>query len=309
MGWLYRYTSREGRRLKHEINELRGTLPELDQQITHAREPIREARKLWAQAVLASEMSTKLIKDKNFLPNPNFYVTEKGDYIVYKSGLKIKIPSIMMLTYNSEGSNDPNSRYFTRRAHWPGGASGLTYGKGYDMGYKHWSTIKNDLLRVGLQPEEVAEFYGAQGLKKRAAKRFLQLHQKDLAVMTEEQETQLFQITWKREEREALRIYNGIRKKEIVENKSKSKEQRVKVYPEQKNLHPAIWRFIVDCKYRGDYNSRSRKIISSAVRDNDPQALLKILKTHAYWKNVPEQRHQNRLYWLANDIKNSQSKL
>lgn len=44
-----------------------------------------------------------------------------------------KMPSQGRLTFETEGNDDATSPYYTRRLHWPEGASGVTIGRGPDL--------------------------------------------------------------------------------------------------------------------------------------------------------------------------------
>lgn len=42
------------------------------------------------------------------------------------------------VTFNAEGNDIQHSIFFSRHIHWPGGKSGVTLGRGYDMGGALW---------------------------------------------------------------------------------------------------------------------------------------------------------------------------
>ena len=68
-------------------------------------------------------------------------------FCILASYLKVKKGQI---TFNSEGNNNKKSRYYSRKPHVPGGKSGITIGRGYDMGGKSKKTVFADLIKAGL---------------------------------------------------------------------------------------------------------------------------------------------------------------
>lgn len=51
-------------------------------------------------------------------------------------------------TYEHEGHN--SGFYNSKRIHWPGSASGVTIGRGYDMRKRTRDAVINDLIAVGI---------------------------------------------------------------------------------------------------------------------------------------------------------------
>lgn len=56
------------------------------------------------------------------------------------------------ITFDAEGNDNPRSPYFSRVLHWPGGASGVTIGRGYDMKGRSETSVYNDLFQSGIDP-------------------------------------------------------------------------------------------------------------------------------------------------------------
>lgn len=81
-------------------------------------------------------------------------------------------------------------RGVSNRLHWPGGASGVTLGPGYDMKERTSIAIAEDMKAIGV-PESVAlKISGAAGLSGNAAKAFAE-DCRSLVNLTPQQETQL----------------------------------------------------------------------------------------------------------------------
>ena len=74
----------------------------------------------------------------------------------------------LILKHEVGGGASYYSRYLSRPT-WPGGASGVTIGVGYDLGYNSRSQIAADWK--GLPPEVVARLQSAAGVKGQAARR------------------------------------------------------------------------------------------------------------------------------------------
>ena len=79
------------------------------------------------------------------------------------------------LTFNAEGNNKKGSRYYSRKPHVPGKSSGITLGRGYDMGLKSVVQIATDLLQAGLSSGLAKLFSKGAGLKGQSATEFLEV--------------------------------------------------------------------------------------------------------------------------------------
>jgi len=62
-------------------------------------------------------------------------------------------PKFGQLAWDSKGNNDPNSQFFSRKAHVPSSASGVTIGRGYDLKHRASAEASEDLLAAGI-PED-----------------------------------------------------------------------------------------------------------------------------------------------------------
>lgn len=188
------------------------------------------------------------------------------------------------LTFDSEGME--GGRYHSRHAHWPGGASGVTIGRGYDMGHRTSASVYSDLVGAGV-PSDVAKQYSAgAGLKGASAGRWVNNNGGGIPDISPEAQNKLFDRTYAEQEREVRRI--------------SEKSDVVKKYGATcwDNLDPKIKDTLIDLKYRGDYTPTTRKFLQKAVADNDPEAFGAIMRDRSKWGSVPADRLNRRVnYW------------
>lgn len=52
------------------------------------------------------------------------------------------------LTFDAEGNDNNDSPYFSRHIHWPGGVSGVTIGRGYDLGQQNDPSLDFDSIQL-----------------------------------------------------------------------------------------------------------------------------------------------------------------
>ncbi|MTD42643.1 hypothetical protein GIX45_29235 [Erwinia sp. CPCC 100877] len=79
-------------------------------------------------------------------------------------------PKEGVLTFRAEGNDTPGSPWFSRKVHWPGNlskcatnASGVTLGRGFDMGARTKGEIIHKLLLAGIPRKQAEKF--AEGAK------------------------------------------------------------------------------------------------------------------------------------------------
>lgn len=87
----------------------------------------------------------------------------------------LKVPA-GQVTFDAEGNDTPGNRYYSRVLHWPGGASGVTLGRGYDMKERTQSQVLQDLLAAGVDTESARRFSGGAGLSGTSAQQFVSTH-------------------------------------------------------------------------------------------------------------------------------------
>lgn len=182
------------------------------------------------------------------------------------------------LTFDSEGTE--GGRYHSRTLHVPGPSSGLTIGRGYDMGSKSAGQITSDLVAAGVDLTSAKVLSGAATLRGENAKKFIKEKGVESFEITELSQKKLFEITYAAEESSARGVCERASSKYGVCDWEK--------------LHHAIRELIVDLKYRGDYTPRSREVIQPLIVANDLQGLTKAMADQNNWKSVPADRFARR---------------
>lgn len=176
------------------------------------------------------------------------------------------------ITFNAEGSDLKGSLYFSRVIHWPGNnLSGVTIGRGYDMGNRNRPTILADMLKAGIAIKQAKLLADAAGLKGLRAKAFVIKNKSNIGEITHSQQINLFNLIYPIYELRAKKNYN----------KWTNNKQRV---PWNK-LHPKIRDVLVDFVYQG-FTAGPRPM--QAGMNNDFGELIK------YIEKTPElMRYEN----------------
>ncbi|MCU1790932.1 calcium-binding protein [Pectobacterium polaris] len=166
------------------------------------------------------------------------------------------------ITFDGEGDDVPNSPFFSRVIHWPRKAkSGVTLGRGYDMGKRTKGEIYSDMLRVGIGSEKASLIATGAGLKGGAAATFVKEYKAKIGVITHQQQAELFNMVYVR--------YIEIAKKRYAIH-SANVPDRVG----WAELHPAIRDILVDFSYQG---MEGRKTIPVAAK-NDIDLLINLIE-------------------------------
>ncbi len=199
------------------------------------------------------------------------------------------------ITFDAEGNDNPNSRFFTRTIHYPefGGNSGVTMGRGYDMGSRSQEEIRNHLEASGFQQSKISILVQAAGLKGNAAADFVNRNKNNVGVITHDQQKRLFQIVYNELKNDVIRITT----KSDVENKYGETDLE--------NLHPAIMELVVDLRYRGDYHPSTRNQVQPLMVNNDLEGLSSLMSNRGYWVdtyNVPLDRFNRRKQFMLDAV-------
>lgn len=211
-----------------------------------------------------------------------------------------------LLTFDSEGLEARNTPWFSRRVHWPGGKSGITIGRGYDLGFHTEAEIEEDMEKAGVSSADRAAFKKVAGLKGETARQKFEDTKDQFPEISWEQQQKLFEVTYAEASGEVLRI--------------SSKEDVVDAYGQVdwQNLHPGIRDIFVDLLFRGDYtgmsgkNGGTRKLLQKYAVDNDVEGLYKVISNEKYWigeerhtqSDVPRDRFERRKNYLEAAMKN-----
>jgi GH24 family phage-related lysozyme (muramidase) len=84
-------------------------------------------------------------------------------------------------------------RGVSNHLHWPGGASGVTLGPGYDMRDRSRAEIEQKLRDIDIDPSLVSRVAAGAGLRGEAAKRFAK-DNRNLVNLTDDQQSRLLQV-------------------------------------------------------------------------------------------------------------------
>ena len=97
------------------------------------------------------------------------------------------------VTFDAEGNDIPSSPFFSRQLHWPGGASGVTLGRGYDMRHRTPQSVASDLIAAGVDTISVEKFSRGAGLSGQAARDFVNLNRDEFGSISQTAQRILFE--------------------------------------------------------------------------------------------------------------------
>ncbi|TSC31415.1 calcium-binding protein [Corallococcus sp. Z5C101001] len=197
------------------------------------------------------------------------------------------------LTFDAEGQ-ETRGAYFSRKAHCPGGASGVTIGRGYDMRERTQESVVSDLIAAGV-PRGDAELL-AQGAK---------LTGNEAAHFIARADVKVIQISPMAQKKLFSAVY-GQYAADVKRISSKSDTVAKYGNVDWENLDPALKDVVVDLRYRGDYTPATRREIQEIIAHNDLQGLYDVLSNQAKMTGewgVPRDRFERRRDYLAAALK------
>ncbi|VVO36423.1 hypothetical protein PS691_05357 [Pseudomonas fluorescens] len=166
----------------------------------------------------------------------HFHPVGLATYFNFIDGLKILAGKI---TFDAEGNDNPGSMHYSRVIHWPGNdLSGVTLGRGYDMGNRTQNEVYAHMTRAGIDDKKAREISLARGLKGVAARDFVTNSKISIGEITKDQQISIFNIIYPDYIERAISNYNKWTLSEI---------DRV----EWVNLDPVIQEVLVDFVYQG----------------------------------------------------------
>jgi hypothetical protein len=189
------------------------------------------------------------------------------------------------ITFDSEGTE--RGTYHSRFLHFPGGASGVTLGRGYDMKQRAEASVKADLMAAGVETNLAQRFAAGAELQGAEASAFVSNNRNVLGNISPGQQKRLFDTVYQGMEDDVRRIC-GL---PAVVQRYGAVDFAI--------LSPVILNTLVDLRFRGDYTPASRQIIQSSVVSNDLRAFGQALRNRDNWTNVPNDRFQRRVSYLA----------
>jgi hypothetical protein len=173
-------------------------------------------------------------------------------------------------TFDAEGSEATHSRCPSH----PTPDSGVTVGRGYDMKKKSSGKIYTDMISAGLSQTTAYVYSMAAGLTGAEADAFVNANAASLGEITPAQQKALFLISYDEAENDVMRICK--------------KPSTVAAYGpvDWEQLDLRIKDILVDLRFRGDYNHRSRLIIQSIVSANDLDRFRDAMAKRSNWPDV-----------------------
>lgn len=199
------------------------------------------------------------------------------------------------LTFDAEGNDNNDSHYFSRHIHWPGGVSGVTIGRGYDLGQQNDPASDFDSIELS-QPLNhwLVESKGLSGSdaenRYKSARDSIGDHE-----ITRKQQYDLFVITYNRLEDDVKRICQKSNTIRVYHpNPNTTPEQAWKDIPEK------IKEVLVDLRYRGDYTPHARSLIQRYAYSGDLFSFGQVLSNRTQWSNVPHDRFLRRVRFYEN---------
>jgi hypothetical protein len=188
-------------------------------------------------------------------------------------------------TFDSEGLEQPGP-YFSRVISWPKlGNSGVTIGRGYDMGLRSYQQVVRELTAAGMSQRDAQLLAHGAGKRGSAAAEFVAAHKATAPVMSLEVQKKLFEdVTTPQMINDIQRIFK--------------KPETVAAYGriDWSDLSPAAQELVFDLRYRGDYTPRTRQVLQPALVSGDYQRLKAIMNDTRYWATlgVPAGRIRDR---------------
>ncbi|WP_053405222.1 D-alanyl-D-alanine carboxypeptidase family protein [Persicobacter sp. CCB-QB2] len=188
-----------------------------------------------------------------------------------------------------EGDDNPDSLYFSRKAHWPGKKSGVTIGRGYDLGHRGTSTlIENEFKQAGIA---ISPWKSAIGLRGLGAKNWLEGNAAKLPIISHPQQNALFQLAFAEKKSDAKRMAT---KADVTAKYGATDWEK---------LNPMIKEMLFDLTYRGDYERDTREFLQPHVVKNDLEGFTKEMKNRSRWLKVSDDRFDQRVAFLEGRVK------
>ncbi|MCF6254983.1 MAG: pesticin C-terminus-like muramidase [Gammaproteobacteria bacterium] len=194
------------------------------------------------------------------------------------------------ITFDAEGNDAETSKYFSRVIHWPGNAlSGVTIGRGYDMGNRTKIVVKQDMTKAGIPSNTAKALSEGAGLKGAKAKEFAEKHKKTIGKITHAQQVKLFDNIYPNYESRAKQNYDKW---------TATEKSRV----EWNKLDQAIRDVLVDFVYQGFTKGPNPM---KAGMNNDFDELIKYINETAAIKQYEPGRNRVKYLKSRKPVKNS----
>ncbi|WIL40650.1 peptidoglycan-binding protein [Pantoea agglomerans] len=181
------------------------------------------------------------------------------------------------VTFDAEGNDNPHSPFFSRHIHWPGGKSGVTIGRGYDMGGRSSDEVYLDLIRVGVEEQQARALSLGATKKETSAQLWVRRNKIECGVITRESQARLFETIYP--------IYVS-RARSVYLSATAEKAERTS----WDELKPAIKDIVVDLVYQG----AGFKLNMQAAMYNDIDKLADFIDSSSFLQQYEKGRNRAR---------------
>ncbi|MCA7001522.1 pesticin C-terminus-like muramidase [Dickeya solani] len=171
-----------------------------------------------------------------------------------------------LFTFNAEGDDIPNSLYFSRKIHWPGNpaickdiASGVTIGRGFDLGQRTQSESYYHLMSAGIPQEKAMMISEGSGMHGCEASDFVTRNRDKIGEITHFQQANLFKISFPSYITRARGFYNRYKNSNAVS---------------WDNMDERMRDIFIDMIYQGSMRIR----YVSFFEENNPDAVISLIK-------------------------------
>ncbi len=194
------------------------------------------------------------------------------------------------ITFLAEGNE--GGPYHSRKLQVPDDNSGLTLGRGYDMGSRDETQIINELKSVGVTEANAKTLSKAAGKRGQAARDFIKDNKLQDFEIGSDVQVALFNVCYGQEKAEVVRLST---KKDVVSAYGELDVDKV---------NPALRDLVIDLKFRGDYDGDARKLLQKALVDNDVPKVRDLMSDAGNWSKVPSDRFKARKALMDDAVKN-----
>lgn len=197
-------------------------------------------------------------------------------------------PKEGLLTFRAEGNNTPGSIHYSRVIHWPGNtsgckknASGVTIGRGFDLGNRSKDEAMAYLKRAGISREKALKIAEGKQLTHCLADEFVRANKEKIKEITESEQLRLFEIVYVDYVYDSIRFYN------------KYKSHRAILW---EKLDQRLKDVFVDMKYQG----RLTKTMVKCFEGNARHDVIKLIRSNAGL--MDDERNRSRIRYLEGEI-------
>ncbi|MEN9847162.1 MAG: hypothetical protein RIS36_2309 [Pseudomonadota bacterium] len=215
-----------------------------------------------------------------FIPNRDVRPATLMPYASLQPGHPDLQVTFAQNTFDAEG-REARGPFFSRVMHWPGGTSGVTIGRGYDMGQRTRLQIISELRHAGLTLEDATFFGDAAGLRGTRAENFVKKRMIESPVISITAQRALFEkITTPEIIADVKRIFS---RHDVGATYGSARWETLSDYAKE---------IVFDLRYRGDYTPTTRKVIQPLLVRGDDDGLRAVMRDSGYWANlnVPAER-------------------